>query len=212
MSLFIKLVPVAGVEPEHCALLTPKENRMLMGFKIRKRQAEWLAGRMAAKRALVEALGSLGHSVKPQDIEVLPDSSGRPLWSLTNADASAVPVAAACSLSHSGEWAIACASIASRRLGIDIEKIEDRHPAWFEEAFHPAERAGIISIEAAADCWAQKEALLKFLGLGLNCDLWNVRPPLFFGRAKEAHENLGAPAVHMRRWSMGSYRLALAYS
>lgn len=58
-------------------VLTPAE---LVVLKQREaRMAEWVAGRFAAKEAVVKALGTgIGSTIGFLDIEVLPDSHGKP--------------------------------------------------------------------------------------------------------------------------------------
>lgn len=52
----------------------------------RGRQAEFVAGRFAAKEAVVKALGcGIGKEVSFRDMEVLPDAKGRPVVRLTSA-------------------------------------------------------------------------------------------------------------------------------
>ncbi|MGZ9587178.1 holo-ACP synthase [Paenibacillus marinisediminis] len=48
------------------------------------RLSEWVAGRFAVKEALAKAIGcGIGQQVGFQDIEVLPDTSGKPLAKLS---------------------------------------------------------------------------------------------------------------------------------
>ena len=64
-------------------VLTPAE-RLLAGER-QGRLAEFVAGRFAAKEAVVKAFGSgIGGVTGFQDIEVLPDERGRPICRLSN--------------------------------------------------------------------------------------------------------------------------------
>jgi holo-[acyl-carrier protein] synthase len=59
-------------------ILTPKE-RELAAVK-KGRLAEFAAGRFAAKEAIVKAIGcGVGKQIGFQDVEVLPDSMGKPI-------------------------------------------------------------------------------------------------------------------------------------
>jgi phosphopantetheine--protein transferase-like protein len=64
-------------------------------------------------------------------------------------------------------------ALASRaeRVGIDLEQIEERHPAFLDEWFSEDERnlfAGDAALITTA--WAAKEAVLKALGRGMALD------------------------------------------
>jgi holo-[acyl-carrier protein] synthase len=64
-------------------VLTPEE-RELAAERRGARLAEFVAGRFAAKEAVVKAIGcGLGRAVGFQDIRILPDASGKPECSLT---------------------------------------------------------------------------------------------------------------------------------
>ncbi|WP_284643704.1 holo-ACP synthase [Paenibacillus silviterrae] len=65
-------------------VLTPPEREL--AAKRRGRLAEFLAGRFAAKEALVKALGcGIGKEVGFQDLSVLPDAKGKPTAQLAEA-------------------------------------------------------------------------------------------------------------------------------
>lgn len=65
-------------------ILTPRERELAL---IRKgRMAEFVAGRFAAKEAVVKAIGcGIGKQIGFQDVEVLPDSQGKPLCVIAEA-------------------------------------------------------------------------------------------------------------------------------
>lgn len=61
------------------SLLTGRERNVVENVGDERRRVEWIAGRYAAKEALLKALGSRrGEGIGMQDIEVLPEASGRP--------------------------------------------------------------------------------------------------------------------------------------
>ncbi|QHW32321.1 holo-[acyl-carrier-protein] synthase [Paenibacillus rhizovicinus] len=67
-------------------LLTDNENMAFMALTHPHRRAEWLAGRFAAKEALMKALGlALPKGIGMRDIEVLPDHWGKPVIVLSQA-------------------------------------------------------------------------------------------------------------------------------
>ena len=122
--------------------LNPQEHQHYLSFKIDKRRCEWLAGRMAAKRLVHKMIESIGISIKDDKIAIEQTADGVPF---AQAGASSWPL----SISHSGEWAAAAIPEDCRGtlIGIDIEKIEARDPAWLYIAFHPAERAENLDSE-----------------------------------------------------------------
>lgn len=66
------------------SLLTSREMDIVEKVGDERRRAEWIAGRYAAKEALLKALGlQRGEGIGMQDIEVLPESSGRPYCHLS---------------------------------------------------------------------------------------------------------------------------------
>jgi holo-[acyl-carrier protein] synthase len=65
-------------------ILTPAEQRLAEDRK--GRLYEFAAGRFAAKEAVVKALGcGICEQIGFQDVEILPDSTGKPLCTITEA-------------------------------------------------------------------------------------------------------------------------------
>jgi holo-[acyl-carrier protein] synthase len=65
-------------------LLTVKETEQLSQYSGLHRRAEWVAGRFAAKEALFKALGTgVGGSQGMRDVEVLANSAGRPILTVS---------------------------------------------------------------------------------------------------------------------------------
>lgn len=173
----IKFVKVDGLEAGNS--LSPAEALRHAAFRMEKRRSEWLAGRVAAK-ALLAASGG-----KPLSAyEITTDRLGRPCCG-----------GALLSISHSGGWAMAAGKPGSAFLGADLEKIEERHPAWYRDYFHIFELPKPDPSEATR-IWAIKEALLKALGLGLMADPMDIRTDgkvMFTGRTLERYKELGSP-------------------
>ena len=152
------------------ALLHPRERAPANGVEFDKRRTEYLAGRVAAKRAV----GRLVPDLPPSAIAVMPNTStmrnGAPM--VLGADGKPLPISL--SISHSAGWAVACAS-SRGEIGLDIERVEPRHPAFIEEAFpggelHDWGRAlGLAEDDprTVTLAWCCKEALLKIAGVGL---------------------------------------------
>lgn len=177
-------IPVAGQVPG--GALSPREEAVHAAFRIEKRRAEWLAGRLAAK-ALLAAEGET-----PAALEIGMDQYGRPCCG-----------GRLVSISHSNGWALAAAKPGCSFLGADLERIEDRHPAWYSDYFHPTELQSPDPSEGTR-LWTVKEALMKALGLGLMADPLDIRvreKVTFTGKTLERYRELGSPefAVETRR-------------
>lgn len=187
---------VAGLSPG--GALSEKELLQYSAFKLEKRRSEWLAGRLAAK-GLLAAPGS-----PPSSLEISSDLLGRP---------SCGPELV--SISHSNGWAVAAHKAGCRFLGVDLEKVEERHPAWYRDYFHPSELPEPDPDEATR-LWAVKEALMKALGLGLMADpadiRWTDAGARLSGKPLERWRELGSPAfsVEARRFPEGFWTAVAA--
>jgi acyl transferase domain-containing protein/phosphopantetheinyl transferase (holo-ACP synthase) len=129
---------------------------------------EHLVSRIALKdavRAFARREG--GELLYPIEIFCSHDGKGRPL--VSGHGRAAQPVEGIhVSLSHKGNEAVAIA--ADGPVGIDLEKIEEKSPGFFEVAFTERERellAGLPGPEAALRFWVAKEACSKKAGTGL---------------------------------------------
>jgi 4'-phosphopantetheinyl transferase len=172
----IKFIRVDGLEAGDS--LSPAEALRHSAFRMEKRRSEWLAGRLAAKTLLAAA------GEKLSSFEITTDRLGRPSCG-----------GALLSISHSNGWAMAAKKPGSAFLGADLEKIEERHPAWYRDYFHTSELPAPDPSEATR-IWAIKEALLKALGLGLMADPMDIRTDgkiRFSGKALERYRELGLP-------------------
>jgi 4'-phosphopantetheinyl transferase EntD len=162
--------------------LHPRERALAAALRIDKRRVDFIAGRVAAKRALARAA----------DVYILPDEGPRAGVPIPR-DASGTPLAESLSITHGAGWACAAARPGAP-IGLDIERIEPRPASFLAEAFAPDE-LGLWSqalARAAADpltvtvAWCAKEALLKRAGVGLRLALpaiaptritWHTTPP-----------------------------------
>jgi len=93
-------------------ILTPAERQLM--DKWQGRAAEFAAGRFAAKEAVSKALGSgIGATLSFLDMEIMPDSRGRPLCRLSERARAANGVGEGdrihVSISHAGSFAVAFA-------------------------------------------------------------------------------------------------------
>jgi holo-[acyl-carrier protein] synthase len=81
-------------------MLSDNERSAFMALTGERRRAEWLAGRFAAKEALMKALGlALPEGIGMRDIEVMPNSLGRPLLVLSAAVQQQIESSYTCHLS-----------------------------------------------------------------------------------------------------------------
>ena len=138
--------------------LTPSELAVFGGWRSDIRRTEWLAGRLAAKRLLLQelAVAPLSWSVGRDGVAPSCDGLGLPNTLL--------------SLSHSGGWGAATLSDLRTEgsAGVDIQCIRPVHPRLCVRVFTPDERAQITarfgvedSTEGMLLLWALKEAAIK---------------------------------------------------
>ena len=136
-----------------------------------RRREDWLAGRWASKRLLADLqLG--GEPFVPTETALLRSPSGAPVLHHRGR-----PLPYSLSLSHrAGGVFCACCPLPGVALGVDLEWVEDRHPAFYQDYFTAAEQAFAAGVEPHAPAvwftllWSAKEAVLKSLGLGLKAD------------------------------------------
>ncbi len=139
------------------AVLPPGEAALALRGKSEKRRDEFVAGRVAAREAVIQFSGA--------PFEVLArtegDDSGRPI---------VVPSALgiSVSISHASGVAVAVAAVGSP-LGVDVEPVSlSPDPSFADEAFSGRELERWPSLPLA---WAAKEAVLKVWGVGLRAPL-----------------------------------------
>lgn len=133
--------------------LTPEEKKRLSFFKQEKRKKEWLAGRLAARRAARKMLPG-------REVSVLNRESGVPYF----------PEAPDVYLSITHSAGHAAALVCDRPVGIDLEWVEER-PESFETCFLTLEERAVLRTGDAravdvTRCWTRKEAVAKLLGEG----------------------------------------------
>jgi 4'-phosphopantetheinyl transferase len=165
------------VGPQEDASLSTAERRELARCRTDKRRREFVAGRLAAHRALERlAPGTRAEVLARADGQ----DAGRPLLSPARG--------LALSLSHSTGLAVA-ALARGAPLGVDLERTLEVSEAFLEEAFCPGEWEGYVPVcagrlDASTAAWAMKEAVLKVWGVGLRAPLLQVavRPVLLAER------------------------------
>jgi len=146
-----------------------------------RRRRQWLAGRVAAKDAVLNWLRRQpgAGEIFPQELTIGNDPNGMP--TVLPHHSKNVPAGLCISISHKDQ--IAAAAVAAGPLGIDIERIEARTPEFANLAFTAAERALLGAEDEAAGLtrlWVAKEAAAKQAGTGLG-----GRPKDFVGDARD---------------------------
>lgn len=190
-------------------LLSPAEAAVLGAFPVQKRRRDWLAGRLAAKRALSAVLG-----VPAGGIEILNEPSGAPRARIPNRTAPAF------SISHCARGGLCAVLSGPGLIGADFEPIASHGPAVLDLFVHRAELAPLDE-EAAlwqTRLWTAKEAVLKLLELGLSCDPRDVR---WFsatarleldGPALRRWRELGAPPIRVEHRRFEDCLIAVAFT
>lgn len=190
----------AGFRPSDW--LTASEQAALAAFPTEKRRRDWLAGRVAAKRALSRASGR-----PPRECAVEPDAAGRP---------KAAGLDVSLSITHC-ELGGAAAALEGGLVGVDWEPVRPLSSRAIELFAAPDELAGQAGDEAAIRLWTLKEAALKLLGVGLAGGGRAARVTLgekpraeFEGSALDAWRALGAPKIEFHERRDGKSCLAVA--
>jgi 4'-phosphopantetheinyl transferase len=161
--------------------LPDAELRRAAAFEVAKRRADWLLGRLAAKRVVRRVLADGGRSVPMQEIEIASRASGAPY--ARSAGGEELPVSL--SISHAAGHALAAAADAGA-LGVDVEPLEPRSREFVADFLAPEEAAAARGPFDATVVWSAKEAVLKALGVGLSADSRDV--VCTGGRLSEAWE------------------------
>lgn len=139
------------------ARLTSEEYDTLETIRSEKRGAEFLAGRIAAKRVLKSSpFGVQGNPSVRRSPTGAPAIEGHPQIRV--------------SISHTGLYAVAVAAVS--RVGIDLEQDEARPNCLFDYFYSEAEKQVILKLTGSArtrfanQLWCRKEAASKVVGLG----------------------------------------------
>lgn len=170
-------------------------------FATPKRKRDWLAARVAAKRLVGRRLEGLGRP-RPRPAIVIGSAATRePFVALPEGGPDPeLPI----SLSHAGDYGACALAEPGCRVGMDLERIEPRDPAWRELMADDSELEPDLldSSEGLTRLWTAKEAVLKLLGLGLSVDLRNVMRRTdggvqLAGAAQERWKDFGSPRIDL---------------
>jgi phosphopantetheinyl transferase len=152
---------------KHCKIyLHYSELQELATYEFELKRHSFLLGRFAAKQALLQYVEKL--SLKPCHFLIQNRSDGTPFVYQKNVNLT---------LSHSHNIGIACVSMPTLQLGIDIEFKTHFDSMDLDHNFFSLEEYGQIfnkSLlpESVIKCilWSAKEALVKYLKVGLSVD------------------------------------------
>ncbi len=159
---------LATFDPEQAAswarMLSEEERQRMAGFKSAKRRQEFLLGRVVVRSLLGELIG-----VEPSEVYLGIHAGGA-------LECTLYPYYI--SLAHSGDRAVAVAS--SRQVGVDMERINTRHPDLPRFLLHPEEYALLDATPLERDrliilLWTIKEATLKAMRTGLRISPTKLR-------------------------------------
>lgn len=163
-------------------LLSPAEQRVVHSLPA-WRQAEWLAGRLLAKRLVSEVVAAPAN-----DVEILPRDDGTPYVVVSGSPVPAVNV----SISHTAGHI--AAAVAPESVGVDlcetVSAAAVRRVA--DHAFSPGELSliGTDRPDVMAGAWALKEAAVKADRSGIfgaaprRIVILGLRPPVLGGRRR----------------------------
>ena len=104
--------------------------------------------------------------VMPSDVEIEPNWTKRPFAKIDG-----IFIDHCITITHSGDLALAAvADSPVPKIGIDLERIEERTDGFLSEAFAPAELKELMDAEeeSVSEMWSRKEAALKALGMGIS--------------------------------------------
>ena len=202
MSYKLKIVDLDKVPPAE-EFLSARELKTYEDFKVEKRRREWLGGRYALKKL---ASGFFIFDIK--QLEVFNRASGQPVLGVPGG--CGLPV----SITHSGDFAAAAIATAGMGIGVDMEVIEQRGAAWMRQSFGDDELSSAAPV-FLTELWAKKEAVLKFMGVGLSLDTRDIRfingHLQFYGKALDLWARLGSPKIQIDIRDLdGGYKLAIA--
>jgi len=192
-----------SLAPEAGPCFSQEEFKIAAAFKFRKRRRDWLAGRLAAKRAVAARLAAGGAERRLAEIEILNDPDGIPYFKV---DGRTGEGAGSLSLSHSGGWGVAGAVPAGTRVGVDLEMVENRKDSFLSLIAHESELDPVTreDVREQTRLWTLKEAVAKVLGKGLSIGFHDVRFPAdaegtkrleLHGKAREHWLEMGEPAI-----------------
>lgn len=187
---------------------TASELDQLSRFGSDKRRRDFVAGRLAAKKAVALWLKERREKLSGL-VEVSNDQDGVPYISAPAALRGRLHV----SLAHGELGGIAAAHAAP--VGVDAELVMEREPGVLKYYVRGDELA--VNAIAQTRLWTVKEAVLKMIGLGFAGGFFNVkwtggRTAELFGNALEKQREMGFERFALETWLEGDASYCLAYA
>ena len=144
-------------------LLHPGEQIYFKSLKIKKRQMNYLLGRIAAKQALVQWIGE---EINFKNVEIKRGIFGHPVVSMRSTESPEV------SISHCDGLVCALAFSAQNPMGLDVENIRVKNLKALQRPFTKDEiqltkKEGPHELLLSTMLWSAREALSKVLRSGL---------------------------------------------
>lgn len=149
------------------ATLSPREQAQYEAFCSERRKRDWLAGRLAAKKLIIEDQRARSYSgLKPAEIEITYGPRGEPQALVRGERLKEISL----SIAHSCGHGLAGLSHLSNEgcIGVDVERIRSVHPRLAERFLSPEELEQLQAhfpnaTEGVILHWTLKEAALKAL-------------------------------------------------
>jgi phosphopantetheinyl transferase len=152
---------------KYLSLLSEREVEYLEGFKIYKKKLQWLCGRYAVKKALFKYKVLKKSMIDLNCVDILKGADSAPyIHQYPNTNVS---------ITHSFPYCMGV--ISENKVGVDVEKIFKVENSLINFFFSDREKS-ILSKTTnlhernvqAIKYWTRKEAISKFLRLGMNMD------------------------------------------
>ena len=203
-------------------ILARSELTTLATFAVETRRRDWLAGRVAAKRALRGAMRESRHPVAPYNaIEIWNESDGAPRFTVASQSRTCgcdqLPAVLNISIGHADGAAVAgvADTNSAGTIGVDIEPTRPLAMALLERVLQPAELACLASdpaCPAPLALWTAKEAALKATHSASTAlrDVelsWRSRRHI---EARVTHAGTRAARIRVRHREVGPYTIAVA--
>ena len=197
-------------------ILSARERATFDAFPIERRRQDWLAGRVAAKRALRATMLERGSRVTPyRAIEIWNDVTGAPRFTVDRRPELSRQLNISISHTNGAGLAAVGSTIDSGTVGVDIETTRSLSLALVSRVLGPSELARLSSEHIAPMplvLWTAKEAAMKAANAACTAlrhvELsWNGTRCV---GARICGESVAGPEIVVRHRTVGPYTIAVA--